>query len=106
MVLISGSWKVAIAGLVASLVIFGVVYFAVIKPDQNTANQALKQGLQQTQQALNQAQKDTQKAVSSAGGTVAAGQQQLSKAQKLIACIQTAGTDESKILACHSQYGS
>ena len=57
MVVVTNNWKLWFAGLGASLVIFAVVFFAVIQPSQNTANQALKTGLQQSQQALNQAQK-------------------------------------------------
>ncbi|MGA8716864.1 MAG: hypothetical protein WB557_02545, partial [Solirubrobacteraceae bacterium] len=96
MVMVTGNWRVAIAGLVASLVIFGVVFFAVIKPSENTANQALKTGLQQTQQVLNQAQKQTSAAESSTTPQVAsaAGQAQttLNKAAKLTTCLSQAGT--------------
>jgi hypothetical protein len=41
--------------MAVSLIIFLVVLFAVILPAPNTANQAIKWGLQQTQHALNQA---------------------------------------------------
>jgi predicted PurR-regulated permease PerM len=120
MVYVTGNWKVAIAGLVASLVIFGVVFFAVIMPSENTANQAVKTGLQQTQQALNQAQKQTnaaessvQQQVSSATGQAqttlnkAAGQAQttLSKAAKLTTCLSQAGTDVTKISSCQANFG-
>jgi len=57
MVLVTGNWRIAMAGLAASLLIFGVLFFTVIQPSQNTANQAIKTGLQQSQQALNQASK-------------------------------------------------
>jgi hypothetical protein len=81
--------------MVASLAIFAVVYFAVIKPSTDTANQAIKNGLQQTQQILNQAHKQV-------GG---AGSQAISAAQKLEACVAAAGTDPSKLSACQSQFG-
>jgi len=105
MVLVSGNWRVAIAGLAVSLAIFLVLFFAVIKPDNNAANQAIKTGLQQSQQALNQAQKG----ISSAGaqGSASAGQaaqKQVSKAQKLTACLATAGTDVSKMQSCQALY--
>lgn len=105
MVIVSGNWRIAIAGLAVSLVMFLVVYFAVIKPDNSVANQALKTGLQQSQQALNQAQKG----LSSAGaqGSASAGQEaskQVSKAQKLTACLATAGTDVSKMQSCQALY--
>ena len=41
MVLVTGNWRIAMAGLAASLLIFGVLFFAVIQPSQNTANQAI-----------------------------------------------------------------
>ena len=72
MVLVTGNWRIALAGLAASLLIFGVLFFTVIQPSQNTANQAVKTGLQQSQQALNQAQKQLSTA-SSHGPARAAG---------------------------------
>jgi predicted PurR-regulated permease PerM len=112
MVLVTGNWRVALAGLVASLVIFAVLFFTVIQPSQNTANQAVKTGLQQSQQALNQAQKQLSNAASqtgsSASGSSAAGAASatVSKAAKLAGCLASAGTDVSKVQACQTQYGS
>jgi hypothetical protein len=107
MVLVTGNWRVWLAGMAASLIVFAVVFFAVIKPDQNTANQALKSGLQQTQQALNQAQQvgSVEKQAGSIG-TQATGtaQQQLSNTAKLTSCISAAGTDAAKLQACQAQY--
>ena len=95
MVLVTGNWRIAIAGLLASLLIFAVLFFTVIKPSENTANQALRSGLQQSQQALNQAQKQS------------SGQadQALSQASKLASCLSNAGIDASKIQACQANYG-
>lgn len=101
MVLVTGSWRIWLAGMAASLVIFAVVFFAVIKPDQNTANQALKSGLQQTQQALNQAQKQVGSVSGQAGGVA---QQTLNNAQKLTACVSAAGTDVAKVQACQVKF--
>jgi 2-hydroxychromene-2-carboxylate isomerase len=82
--------------MATSLVIFLIVLFAVILPAQNTANQALKQGLQQSQQAI----KQSQKAFKGNG----AAEKNLSKAQKLTACVAAAGTDPSKLSACQAKY--
>jgi hypothetical protein len=70
-VLVTGSWKLWLAGLAASLAIFGVVYFTAIKPSTDTANQAIKQGMQQTQQAIHQAQQqlNNNNSVGGAGAT-------------------------------------
>ena len=122
MVLVTGNWRIALAGLAASLLIFGVLFFAVIQPSQNTANQAIKTGLQQSQQALNQAQKQlstatvpaspatpaspstsqTQKAIA---GATSQTQQTLSKATKLANCLSLAGIDTSKVAACQANFG-
>ena len=112
MVLVTGNWRVALAGLAASLVIFGVLFFTVIQPTQNTANQAVKSGLQQSQQALNQAQKQLSNAASQAGlstsqapSVAGTAQQTVNKAAKLAGCLASAGTDISKVQACQGQYG-
>jgi len=112
MVLVTGNWRLWLVGMATSLVIFAVVYFAVIQPNQNTANQVLKSGMQETQQALNQAQKQLSTAsgqVSSAGGQAGAAagqaQQQLSAASQLTACISAAGTDVAKVQACDAKFG-
>jgi F0F1-type ATP synthase membrane subunit b/b' len=111
MVLVSGSWKMYLVGLAASLVIFGVVFFTVIQPSTNTANQAIKTGLQQSQQAINQAEKQVSSANSQAGAagsqasTVASqAQQQLSNAAKLTSCVAAAGTNASAVEACQTKY--
>ena len=125
MVLVTGNWRIAMAGLAASLLIFGVLFFTVIQPSQNTANQAIKSGLQQSQQALNQAQKQLSSAGSQATPATPAtpatsatsqvqqqiskatgqAQQQLSKAAKLANCLSQAGIDASKIQACQANFG-
>jgi hypothetical protein len=124
MVVVTGNWRIALAGLAASLLIFGVLFFTVIQPSTNTANQAVKTGLQQSQQALNQAQKQlstagsqassaagqassaapqsVQQQVSSATGQA---QQTLSKAAKLTNCLSQAGLDATKIQACQANFG-
>ena len=125
MVLVTGNWRIAMAGLAASLLIFGVLFFTVIQPSQNTANQAIKSGLQQSQQALNQAQKQLSSAGSQAAPATPAtsatsatsqvqqqiskatgqAQQQLSKAAKLASCLSQAGIDASKMQACQANFG-
>jgi len=117
MVVVTGNWRIALAGLAASLLIFGVLFFTVIQPNENTANQAVKTGLQQSQQALNQAQKQlstagsqaspatptaAQKQISTATGQA---QQTLSKAAKLTNCLSQAGLDATKIQACQANFG-
>jgi hypothetical protein len=115
MVVVTNNWRVWLAGTTLSLVVFLIVYFVAIKPETNTANQALKSGLQETQQVVKQAQKQLGSAAVATGAagaagsagaasTIAAGQKQLSKAAKLTACIVAAGTDVSKVQICQSRY--
>jgi type II secretory pathway component PulM len=102
MVFVTRNPRLWMASMAASLIIFAVVYFAVIKPSTDTANQALKSGLQQSQQVLNQAQQQLKSVGGQAG---AAGSKALSAAQKLTACVTAAGTDTSKLAACQSHFG-
>jgi hypothetical protein len=111
MVLVTGNWRMWLIGMAASLTIFGVVYFTVIKPSSDTANQAVKTGLQQTQQALNQAQKQidsntsqVKTSGSQVGAVSQAAQQTLSSASKLTACVSAAGTDATKLQACQVKF--
>lgn len=97
MVLVTGNWRLWAVGMATSLVIFLIVLFAVILPAQDTANTALKQGLQQSQQAIKQSEK--------AFGGNSAAQKSLSNAQKLTACVAAAGTDPSKLSACQAKFG-
>lgn len=105
MYVITGNRRLWLLSTAVSLVIFLIVYFAVIRPDNNAANQALKSGLQQSQQVLGQAQQQLKS--SGASGTAAGGQAQktLSRAAKLTSCIQAAGTDTGAIATCQSKYG-
>jgi hypothetical protein len=104
--------------MAVSLLIFAVLFFTVIQPSTNTANQAIKTGEQQAQQAISQAQKQLSSATGQASaasgqasaasgqasGVPAQAQQQLSKAAKLSACVTSAGTDVGKIQACQAKY--
>jgi hypothetical protein len=121
MVMVTGNWRIALAGIAASLLIFGVLFFTVIQPSQNTANQAVKTGLQQSQQALNQASKALSSASSQTtpaatpqapaqvskqiSSATSQAQQTLSKAAKLANCLSQAGIDTSKVQACQAQFG-
>lgn len=88
LVVSSGRWWLASAAV--SLIIFLIVYFTVIKPDNNTANQLLRSGEQQVQQAVNSAKAN--------GAQVPAGVTNLAN------CIAAAGTDTGKIAACQSKF--
>ncbi len=101
MYVITGSRRMWFVSAAISLILFLIVYFTVIKPDNNAAQQALKSGLQQSQQVINQAQKQ----LKASGVNSSQAQTQLSRAAKLAACVQSAGTDTGKLAACQSKYG-
>ena len=88
LVVSSGRWWLVSAAV--SLIIFLIVYFTVIRPDNNTANQLLRSGEQQVQQAVNNAK--------ASGAKVPAGVTNLAN------CIAAAGTDTGKIAACQSKF--
>ncbi len=74
-----------------SVGIIVILYFAVIKPNNDTANTAVRQGEQQLQQAVSNANKST-------GGAVP------TSVTNLTSCIAAAGTDTGKIQACSAKY--
>lgn len=79
-----------LAGAAVSLIIFLVVYFTVIRPDNNTANALLKSGEQQVNQAVHNA--------SASGAKVPAG------VTNLTSCIAAAGTNTGEIQACTKKF--
>jgi type II secretory pathway component PulM len=81
-----------------SLVIAAIIYFAVIKPNNDTANSAVTQSQRAVTQAEQQVQQALQNANKASGGAVPA------SAQQLTACIVAAGTDTGKISACQAKY--
>lgn len=91
MVIISRNPAHRLIALGVSLAIVLIVYFAVIKPNNDTANNAVKQGEQQLQQAVNNANKQS-------GGAVP------TSVTNLTSCIAAAGTDTGKIQACQAKF--
>jgi hypothetical protein len=96
MIIYGGGWKVWLAGLAVSVGIFAVLYFTVIKPTTDTANDAIRTSLQQSQEQLNEAQKNA---------PTPAAKRQLREAEKLTACLQDAGADVSGVQDCQANFG-
>ena len=105
MLLITNSRRMWLIGMAVSVRIFLLVYFTVLRPSTDTANQAVKTGLQQTQQVLGQAQKQLSGVATQPGGSSEA-QQQLGNAAKLTSCVAAAGTDVAQIQSCRTKYGN
>jgi type II secretory pathway component PulM len=91
MYIIARSPRARLISAAVSLVIFAIIYFTVIKPSNDTANNAVRVGEQQAQQAVNAANKAT-------GGAVP------KSAQNLVACVAAAGTDTGKLTACQAKF--
>jgi hypothetical protein len=106
MVLVTNNWRLWLLGMTASLLIFAAVFFAVIKPSTDTANQAVKSGLQQTQQALNQAQKQVGSTSAQASSTARQSSRQIHKAASLVQCLTAAGTNLTAVQACHTKFSN
>jgi type II secretory pathway component PulM len=90
-----GGWY-WLAGLAVSVGIFAVVYFTVIKPTTDTANDAIRTSLEQSQQQLKAAENQAPDAQS---------KQQIINAEKLTGCLSDAGTDVSKVQDCQAKFG-
>jgi flagellar biosynthesis/type III secretory pathway M-ring protein FliF/YscJ len=109
MVYYTNNWRIYLLGLAASLVIFGVVFFTVIKPNSDTANQAVKAGVQQAQQAaaqFDQAAGQTGTVSSQPQGPATTGhaERAINSAARLATCVSDAGTDVAKIQSCQVKF--
>jgi hypothetical protein len=95
MVVMGGGGKWWLLSLLVSVGIFAVLYFTVIKPTTDTANDAIRTSMQQSQQQLERAKKHA---------PTPSARHALSQAEKLTACIQGAGTDTSQIADCQARF--
>jgi hypothetical protein len=82
-------YRLIAAGVSIAIVL--ILYFAVIKPNNDTANTAVKSGEAQAVQAVKQAQQQS-------GGAVPA------NVVNLTSCIAAAGTDSGALQACKTKY--
>ena len=84
--------KYALISLAVSIGIFLVLYFTVISPDNNAANNAIRQG----NAALTQGEQQAANAANQSG--VPAG------VKNLTACIAAAGTNAAELQACSAKF--
>lgn len=77
-------------GAAVSLIIFLILYFTVIQPDNNAANAALTTGEQQVQQAVHNA--------SASGAKVPAG------VTNLTSCLAAAGSNTAQVQSCTKKF--
>jgi hypothetical protein len=93
--LITGSWKIWLAGIAVSLGVFAVIYFTVIKP---TTDHRERGRSKQLPAIPGCAQRPRENAPS------AAAKRQLSQAERLTACLQDAGIDTDAVQDCQARY--
>ncbi len=87
-----------IIALVVTLAIVAIIYFAVIKPNNDNANNAVNNAVKTTQQLEKQAASQVSQAAKSSGGAIPAG------VTNLVSCIAAAGTNVSEIQACKAKF--
>ena len=106
MVVVTNNWRIWLAGVAASLVVFGVIFFTAIKPSTDTANQAAKAGLQQTQQVLKQVTTDHGSGVANGSAVTTSNGSNLKvhSASALTQCLAAAGVNSTAVQACHTNY--
>ena len=73
-----------------SIAIAAFIYFVIVKPQTDNANNQVNHALQQAQPQIDAANKQLQGA-----------QPSINKANKITACISAAGGDVNKIAACN-----
>ena len=95
MIIVGGGWKIWLLGLAVSVGIFAVLYFTVIKPTTDTANEAVRNSFQQSNDAIQEAKQDAPPGA----------RRQLDQAEKLTACLQDAGIDTGAIQDCQARFG-
>jgi hypothetical protein len=92
MFVVARSPKYVLISLAVSLGIFLILYFTVISPDNNAANNAIRQG----NAALTQGEQQAANAANQSG--VPAG------VKNLTACIAAAGANSAELQACSAKF--
>ena len=101
MVLVTGNWRIWLAGMAASLVIFAVVFFAVISPIRTPP---IRRSSRVCSRRSRRSTRPRSRSGASAVRRAAEAQQTLNNAQKLTACVSAAGTDVAKVQACQVKF--
>ncbi|MEA2466532.1 MAG: hypothetical protein QOJ57_658 [Thermoleophilaceae bacterium] len=90
MVFFYRSPQAIVISALCSIAIAAFIYFVIVKPQTDSANDQVNHALQQAQPGIDAANKQLQQA-----------QPSINRAQKLQDCILAAGTDTAKIAACN-----
>ncbi len=84
-----------VALIALPLIIFAIMYFTVIKPSNDTANDAIRSATHQAGQQIKEIRKTAP----------ASAQKSLDDASKLTACVEKAGTDTGALANCQVKFG-
>jgi predicted PurR-regulated permease PerM len=94
-----------ISGLIA-IAISAFIYFVIVKPQTDNANKQVTNALSQADQQTRTASQQLNQALNNAKTQAPADNAQINaaqnKANKVLSCVQAAGTDVTKLAACHT----
>jgi peptidoglycan hydrolase CwlO-like protein len=86
-----------VVSALCSIAIAAFIYFVIVKPQTDSANNQVNNALQQAKPQIDAANKQLQNTNKQLQGA----QPSITKAQKLTNCIAAAGADVNKIQACN-----
>jgi hypothetical protein len=106
MVFFYRSPQAIIISALCSIAIAAFIYFVIVKPETDNANDQVNHALKQAQPGIDAANKQLQQAtptpgIDEANKKLKQAQPGINEAQKKLKCIQAAGTDVNKIAACN-----
>jgi peptidoglycan hydrolase CwlO-like protein len=87
-----------------SIAIAAFIYFVIVKPETDSANNQVNHALKQAQPGIDAANKQLQQAtpgIDEANKKLKQAQPGINEAQKKLKCIQAANGDVNKIAACN-----
>jgi peptidoglycan hydrolase CwlO-like protein len=106
MVFFYRSPQAIVISALCSIAIAAFIYFVIVKPQTDSANDQVNHALKQAQPSIDAANKQLQQAqpgINEANKKLKEAQPGIDKAQKLQQCILAAGTDVNKIAACNNR---
>lgn len=97
MVFFYRSPQAIVISALCSIAIAAFIYFVIVKPETDNANNQVDKALKQAQPSIDQANKELQRAQKETGGANPA----IDRAQKIQNCILKANGDVNKIALCN-----
>ena len=106
MVFFYRSPQAIVISALCSIAIAAFIYFVIVKPETDNANNQVNHALKQAQPGIDAANKQLQQAqpgIDEANKKLKQAQPQINHAQKIANCVANAGGDVTKIQACQTQ---